>query len=232
MRACQGRELLSLLGTAPGCWWPLQAGTVNGNARSVSGSLRPGAEPSAPNDGRSGMAVGVTCLPTHCPSPDTSACCTGPPSDAAGADDRQLRSGPWGGRAHRPAGWPCCLRSPTPSGSRLCPPCRGRHRCAWSGCRVGPASAECLHPRSWGPAGPAARCHPGALLDGRRGGPRTASVPQVRPLPLPGSRPAVSLGASGEGVQGQLPRPSAVFQGPSGGPGFPQSWGLWVCPVL
>lgn len=134
VRACRGGELSSLPG--PGCWGPFPTGTANGNAGSVSGALKPGAEPSAPVT--TARLRGQRASPArriHRP-PDTRLLHR-PTSEAAGSCDSQRRSGPRWRPALHPAGRPRCLWSPPPRGSRLRPPCRGRLCSAWGGSPAG-----------------------------------------------------------------------------------------------
>lgn len=134
VRACQGGELSSLPG--PGCWGPFPTGTANGNAGSVSGALKPGAEPSAPVT--TARLRGQRASPArriHRP-PDTRLLHR-PTSEAAGSCDSQRRSGPRWRPALHPTGRPRCLWSPPPRGSRLRPPCRGWLCSAWGGSPAG-----------------------------------------------------------------------------------------------
>lgn len=134
--ACQGGELSSLPGTGPGCWGPFPTGTANGNAGSVSGALKPGAEPSAPVT--TARLRGQRASPARrIRRPPDTRLLHRPTSEAAGSCDSQRRSGPRWRPALHPAGRPRCLWSPPPRGSRLRPPCRGRLCSAWGGSPAG-----------------------------------------------------------------------------------------------
>lgn len=179
VRACQGGELSSLPGTGPGCWGPFPTGTANGNAGSVSGALKPGAEPSVPvttarlRGQRASPADGSTGLLTP-------ACCTGPPARQRGAATASAGQDLGGDRLSTPQGGHAASGPRLPVAPVSVLPVVGGSAARGVGALRGPARAECLHVGSWGRAGPAAaRC----MLDGRRGEPQTASVPQVRHSP-------------------------------------------------